>query len=444
MRASTVTPRSTTTRDNRPTVRRHELDWLRTGAVFGLIPFHTAVIFTTGSYDYVKNAQTSALMDIFTSFITIWGIPLLFLVAGGAARFALASHGPRQYLNERVARLIVPFVFGMLLIVPLQVYIGRLSAPTPPAFLTFYGEFMQTLLGVLTLHFPRGPEWIGHLWFIPPLMLFSALALPFAYLLRTPRARGAVSWLASGWRGFGSLALFGLPLAVVQYFTLEGVGWFSTIDTPFLSNAIGTVAFLIFFLYGYLIYLDDRIVASLRRDAWLTLLLAALSWVVMVYILPGWQGLNATPGLAHVAQSLARGYCSWWWVAGIVGMGVRYLQFTTPTVEYLSRAAYPVYIIHMPILSLIAFWVVRMDISILLKFLLIVVASLAVSLAVYDAFIRRIHMLRLLFGLGASESGDKARRSTPHNTSLRRPTPRRHLPAHTDSIWNRRATQPRL
>src|SRR5579859_2786870 len=96
MSASTVTPRSTTTRGSR-TVRRHELDWLRTAAVFGLIPFHTAIIFTTGSYDYVKNAQTSAVMDLLTSFITIWGIPLLFLVAGGSARFALARRGVRKY-----------------------------------------------------------------------------------------------------------------------------------------------------------------------------------------------------------------------------------------------------------------------------------------------------------------------------------------------------------
>lgn len=436
MSASTVAPRSTTTRGSRHTVRRHELDWLRTGAVFGLIPFHTAVIFTTGSYDYVKNAQTSALMDVFTSFITIWGIPLLFLVAGGAARFALASHSVGKYLNERVARLAIPFIFGMLVIVPIQVYIGRLSSPTPPDFLTSYGQFMQTLLGVLTLHFPAGPEWIGHLWFIPPLMLFGALAIPFAYLLRTHAGMRAVNWLAGSWRGYGSLALFGLPLAAVQYFTLEGVGWFTTIDTRFIGNAIGTVAFLIFFLYGYLVYLDERFVASLRRDAGLTLLLGAVAWVAIMYVLPGWQGLNATPGLAHVAQSLARGYCSWWWVAGIVGMAIRYLQFTTPAIEYLSRAAYPVYIIHMPILSLIAFWVVRMDVSILLKYLLIVVASLAISLAVYDALIRRVRVMRLLFGLGGDQPGGKPRADT------RRPRPRDRQP-HARSIWSRRAAQAR-
>lgn len=442
MSASTVTPRSTTTRGSR-TVRRHELDWLRTAAVFGLIPFHTAIIFTTGSYDYVKNAQTSAFMDLLTSFVSIWGIPLLFLVAGGASRFALASRGVGRYLNERVARLLVPFIFGMLLIVPLQIYIGRLSSPTPPTFFASYGEFIQTLLGVLTGHFPPGPEWIGHLWFIPPLIVFAALAVPFAWLLRRPRAGRVVEWLAGGWHGYAALALFGLPLALVQYVTLAGPGWFDSSAIRFLSNAIGVVAYLFFFLYGYLLYLDERFSAHLRRDAGLTLLLGVVSWLALEYILPNWQGLNATPALAHVATALARGYCSWWWVAGILGMGARYLQFTTPAVEYLSRAAYPVYIIHMPILSLIAFWVVRTDLDILVKFLLIIIISLAIALAVYDLLIRRIGILRLLFGLNAGMPKDHPPQTNPPQTRAPH-APRRREPGGAGSVWSRRVAQSRL
>ncbi|HEX5570593.1 MAG TPA: hypothetical protein VFX31_04345, partial [Ktedonobacterales bacterium] len=75
MRASALAMRSTSTTNGAGKVRRHELDWLRTAAVFGLIPFHTAIIFTTGSFDYIRNAQSSAVMDALTSFVSIWGIP---------------------------------------------------------------------------------------------------------------------------------------------------------------------------------------------------------------------------------------------------------------------------------------------------------------------------------------------------------------------------------
>lgn len=382
-------------------VRRYELDWLRTGAVFGLIPFHTAVIFTTGSYDYVKNAQTSAAMDLFTSFITIWGIPLLFLVAGGSARYALAARSVKRYLNERVTRLLVPFIFAMLLIVPTQIYIGRLSSPSPPPFLTFYGQFLLSLALIFTGKLPRGPDWIGHLWFIPPLMIFAALAIPFAWLLRTPRGRAAVEWLAGCMRGYSVLALFGLPLALVQWLGLQGVAFMVTMNTQFASNVFGVVAFLLFFLYGYLLYLDERFLSSLRRDTWVALALGVVLWITLAFVIPRWGMAYAGEWWAYVALALIRGYCGWWWVMGILGLGIRYLQFTNPLERYLARAAYPVYIIHMPVLSLIALWVVKLDITIILKFLLIIVAALVAALLIYDRLILRIGVLRMLFGLSA-------------------------------------------
>lgn len=402
MSASTFAARPAPATRSARHVRRHELDWLRTAAVFGLIPFHTAIIFTSGSHDYVKNAQSSALLDALTAFVSLWGIPVLFLVAGGSARYALAARGPARYLNERVMRLLIPFAFGMLLIVPLQIYIGRLAASEPPPSLPdFYLAFLLTLLGVFMGHFPPGPEWIGHLWFIPPLMVFSALAVPFARLLRTERGQRALGWLKGAPREVVALAVFGAPLAAVQLAIQLGDALFRSINSPFRSNAIGIVAYLVFFLAGYVTYLDEGLLAAMRRYAWPALALGAISWLVIAFAAPRWWPSGA-PALAASALAVARGYCAWWWVMGILGLALRFLQFTTPVVEYLSCAAYPVYIIHMPILSYIGLWVVRLDMNVLLKFGLITVLALVASLAVYDLLIRRIGVLRLLFGLRAT------------------------------------------
>jgi glucans biosynthesis protein C len=385
-----------------PSVRRHELDWLRTAAVFGLIPFHTAVIFTTGSYDYVRNPQTSLAMNVLTTFISIWGIPLLFFVAGGSARYALARRSVMRYINERITRLAIPFIFGMLLIVPLQVYIGRVAAPEPaPPFPIFYGQFLLSLALIFTGQIPRGPDWIGHLWFIPPLMLFAALAIPYAWLLRTGRGQAFVEWLASAARGYGGLALLGLPLALVQWLALEGVALMAPTSSQFAANAFGTVAFLLFFLYGYLLYLDERFLASVRRATWVMLALGLVTWVTLAFVIPNTPtlGITVSGPWWRVMVALLRGYCGLFWVLGILGLAIRYLSFSHPIERYLAQAAYPVYIIHMPILSLIALWVVTLGIAILPKFILITLASLAVSLLVYEWLIRRVGPLRMLFGL---------------------------------------------
>lgn len=411
MSASTRAMRSTSTTNGAVKARRHELDWLRTAAVFGLIPFHTAIIFTTGSFDYIKNAQSSAVMDMLTSFVSSWGIPVLFLVAGGASRFALASRSAGQYLNERVMRLLIPFTFGMLLIVPLQIYIGKLSAPTPPPALpAFYLGFLLTMAGVFVGHFPPGPEWIGHLWFIPPLMAFSALALPFAATLRTSGGQRALRWLADASHGVAPLALLGLPFAIIQLVIVANARLFPSVGGAFATNAIGVTAYLVFFLYGYLLYLDDRLLSGIRRDVWWALALGAGAWLWIAFIAPAWWPSGA-PAPVGLMVALARGYCSWWWVMGILGLALRYLQFTTPTIDYLSRAAYPVYIIHMPILSFVALWVVKLDLNVWLKFGVITVLALAVSLAIYDLLIRRVGMLRLLFGL----SHDRQPHEPPHH-----------------------------
>ncbi len=399
-------------------VRRYELDWLRTGAVFGLIPFHVAVVFTSGAYDYVKNAQTSAVMDFLVAFVSAWGIPLLFLVAGGSARYALAARGVKRYLNERVTRLLIPFIFGMLLIVPVQVYIGRLSAPTPPPFPVFYGEFLWSLALIFTGQLPRGPDWIGHLWFIPPLMLFAALAIPFARLLRTERGRAMVEWLAGGMRGYSALLLLGLPLALIYWLALASAGWMPTAAAAaFAGNAAGTVAFLVFFLYGYLLYLDERFLASVRRDTWIALALGVVIWLGLRFGAVGLGSALINVWWGQAVIGALRGYSGWWLVMGILGLAIRYLRFTNPTERYLARAAYPVYIIHMPILSLIAFWIVRLDMDIALKFTAITFLSLAVSLAVYEWLIRRIGVLRLLFGLRAAPQVNSPASPRP------RPTP---------------------
>jgi glucan biosynthesis protein C len=96
------------------TARRHDVDWLRIGAVFLLIPFHTARIFDIWEPNYVKNAQLSKTMSyLFIASIGSWHMPLLFLLAGAATWLALRRRTPGEYAAERVKRLLVPFVFGL-------------------------------------------------------------------------------------------------------------------------------------------------------------------------------------------------------------------------------------------------------------------------------------------------------------------------------------------
>ena len=58
-----------------------------------------------------------------------FAFPVFFLLAGASARFALQTRSVRSFLAERSARLLVPLVVGMVVVVPVTGYIIALHTP---------------------------------------------------------------------------------------------------------------------------------------------------------------------------------------------------------------------------------------------------------------------------------------------------------------------------
>ncbi len=400
--------------------RRRELDWLRALVVFGLIPFHTAVIFIGAQGDYVRNAQSSVVLERLVAFITFWGIPLLFFVSGAATRYTLAARNNRQYIIERITRLLVPFIFAMLTIMPVQVYVGYLGTPGPHvSFWEYYGRFLQSLLGILHGVMPaRGADWIGHLWFIPPLLAVSVMALPLFRFLRRPRGERIINSWDTVATHKASLILFGLPFGLAE--VILRVGWpIPGSNAPqALDNWPGFVIFGLFFVGGFIVYTEPHIRESLRASWAPALALGVVTWLLVegagVYasVLPGdnfWF---------EALIRLIRGYISWFWVAAIVGFGLRYLTSSGKVVRYLTEATFPIYVLHMPILTIIGYYVVRWPMGIAFKFTFITVAAMVVTIVLFEVFVRHVAPMRFVFGMRVRPRGEpQSHAKTPRATA---------------------------
>jgi fucose 4-O-acetylase-like acetyltransferase len=70
---------------------------------------------------HIKNAEQSRLLELPMLFFNRWRLPLLFFISGCGVAFA-AEAGPGQFLPRAAPRLLIPVVFGMLVIVPPQIY----------------------------------------------------------------------------------------------------------------------------------------------------------------------------------------------------------------------------------------------------------------------------------------------------------------------------------
>lgn len=120
---------------------------MRAAVVGGLIFFHTARIFDPLDF-YVKDQPPNLTLTLFVLFAGLWGMPLLCVVSGLGAWCSLRSRTATGFIRERLARLLVPFLVGLLLVVPPQVYYQqRFEQQDPGSYWQFYRDFFQLHLG---------------------------------------------------------------------------------------------------------------------------------------------------------------------------------------------------------------------------------------------------------------------------------------------------------
>ena len=105
------------------TKRKHELDWLRVIAFGILIFYHIGMLFVADWGYHFKSQYTSEFLQNIMLLVNRWRLPLLFLISGVAIRFLLDKVSIFRFLWMRNIRLLIPLAFGVLVIVPPQLYI---------------------------------------------------------------------------------------------------------------------------------------------------------------------------------------------------------------------------------------------------------------------------------------------------------------------------------
>jgi hypothetical protein len=90
---------------------------MRAFVVAGLVVFHSAVVFASGISWFVNDPNPSPGFTVFLLWGSLWGMPLLFLVSGMGARYALRSRSAGAFIRERLGRLLVPLLMGLVVLV---------------------------------------------------------------------------------------------------------------------------------------------------------------------------------------------------------------------------------------------------------------------------------------------------------------------------------------
>jgi peptidoglycan/LPS O-acetylase OafA/YrhL len=386
--------------------RQHGLDAMRALVVVGLIFFHSALIFDTRDDYYVKNAQTADLSPV-AALGVVWAMPLLFLTAGLGVWYSLRRRTVGAFVTERLRRLLVPLVFGVLVLMPIPVWLRLRTEPAyDDSYLHFYPRFLQVRLVWSDFPFvvqdapPDGGFETGQLWFIVLLLVFSLMLLPVFGWLRGGRGGAAVRVLAGIAERPGAVLLPAVPVALVS----------AAFEMEEPHAAWSRWAYLLFFLYGFILAGDPRFLASMRRHAPAAGALGLASLAAALAVLRA--NPDADPFVDYDPKSVVGrflfGAAGWLWLVAIIGLLARLpsgrgmaggSHRSSRAGVYLSEAVLPVYVLHQPVLVAVAFFVVDWPIPAVAKYLLISTATLLAVLAAYDLLIRRTAPTRFLFGM---------------------------------------------
>lgn len=370
--------------------RRHDLDWLRVFAVALLIPFHTAMAFVFWNW-HIKNPSLSWGLTVFNYFLGIWHMPLFFFLSGAATFFALGLRGSREYIRERVLRLLIPLVFGILVIVPPQIFFERLQK------LQFQGNYFEFYPSIFTTGpYPQGNLSWHHLWFLAYLLVFSVVALPLFKYLRSEKARPSIEYFISYFERGRRLFLLAAPLIIYQV-TLR-VRWPNG-NQNLVDDWANFLFYITVFALGYLICLDGRLWKAIEANRHISLALGITACLIILLI--DLTGNNPRYGYnpANLALLGLSGFNTWCWIVAICGYGKLFLNRKNSFLKYTAEASFPVYILHQTAIVWIAYYIVQYNWDIMTKFTVINILSLAVTLLLYELSVKRVKILRFLFGM---------------------------------------------
>ncbi len=382
-------------------VRRYDFDSLKVIGTFAVFIFHCLRFFDLGVW-HVKNNELNAIASISAIILLQWIMPLFFVLSGASIYFALRFRTAKQFLQERSIRLLIPLIFGIFILSSPQVYIERLTNPVHGVApwdggLQFSGSFWEFIPYYFQGFYLFGGNfaWMGmHLWYLLVLFLFSLLFLPLFIYFKQGKGEKLIAMLVKILEKPMAIFLLGLPIALLETTLNPTTLGFRT------AGGWNLLSYVVFLLGGYFMVMDGRIEQVVYRHFIPALAIAGFTTLLLLQ--PELNQLMRDKNYGSWGYTLMitlRSFNSWFWIVGLLGMGRKFLSFSSPKLRYLSEASLPFYMLHQTIIVLIGFFIATWEIGILTKFIVLSSFTLIAIAFLYELLIRRIGLLRFFFGL---------------------------------------------
>lgn len=349
-------------------MRRYEIDWIRNISILMLFVYHTCAIFCNFGDFYVISQEKNVFADIFILLLFTWYMPLLFFLAGASTYFSFQRRSLKEYIIERVKKLLIPLLFGLLVLVPPQTYLARL----------WRGEINLKYIEHMKYFFSNITDFTGfdgaftpaHLWFILYLFIVSIIGGSFIFILfkkeKGTNLLNQIKYVFCRKYSFISLLILGVVADIFP----------SIMGKSILSC-------LIIYTFGYVIYHDDMIFSKLVRHRYKYLLcfvfFTTLGTIYTLFLRPDQINIYV-----WIIDSILKNSVLICAISSVIGFSSIHLNTNNKVLKYLNKSAFPVYLIHQPILLILAYIIIPTTSSTTISMIMIIVISFVTTFVIYE------------------------------------------------------------
>lgn len=371
--------------------RRYDLDWLRI-LVFGLlILFHTGMFYVENWGWHAKSLYQSQFLENIMLIVEPWRMPVLWLISGIAIRFIMAKVSVWRFITMRSLRLLLPLLFGILLVIPPQLYIEMsYNGDINMSYWQFITEFYSpttTLFDKYTAGIWPHVD-VNHLWFIRSLWQYSLILLCLVPFLNTSLVNRAIHWL---FRQHGVLAIL---LSVLPLFVIQ-INW----DMDNVRYPLGFTLMVYGYLIGWNKLFWQRIAANIKP-----LLVAAAVCYCSFIVFYNQVWLDVIHGVSPENEALILLGMFNYSLMRILGvltvfaLAHKFLNVNSKKLSYFNDAVYPFYILHQTFILVIGYNLSQLNVGPIVEPIMLIFLTTISCFMGYE-IIRRNTLLKPFFGL---------------------------------------------
>jgi len=378
--------------------RRFDIDHLRVYAFGLLILYHTGMLYVAGWGFHIKSHYQSDLLANVMLLVNPWRMPLIWMISGIASYFLLRKLSYTNFLVSRSIRILLPLLFGILFVVPPQLYFEmKFNGDIELTFWQFWQVFFDLDNKVFDKYtsgiFPHID--VNHLWYLRALWAFTLILALIQQILNHSLVTKIVAK--------SSCVLGRFSILIVPIFIFFILHWLfiNQLEGDRVRQALG----FIFFILGYLIANQESWWIAMKQIRKIALRLAIISYLLLIYRYNAYY-LNDNAEVTQVMKmvfSLAYIANQWLWLVCIFGYANEYLNKKNKVIQYLNPAVYPIYILHQTFIIALGFLLGQLKLGVQLEATLVLIGTIILCIICYEV-IKRIPILKVCFGMSMEVS----------------------------------------